>query len=100
MQQHSAQHVLSAAFIRLFNMPTVSFHMADDYCSIDLDAPALTQDQVVAAEKLANEIVLENRPVQLRFTTRVEAPELGLRNVPPAERDQLRLIHIHEFDLR
>src|SRR5258708_39805163 len=73
--------------------------MGDDYCSIDLDAPALTQDQVVAAEKLANEIVLENRPVQVRFTTREEASELGLRKVPPAERDQLRLIDIHEFDL-
>jgi alanyl-tRNA synthetase len=80
-------------------MPTVSFHMADDYCSIDLDTPALSQDQVVAAEKLANEIVLENRPVQVRFTTREEAAELGLRKVPPAERDQLRLIDIHEFDL-
>ena len=44
MQQHSGQHVLSAAFIRLYNMPTVSFHMADDYCSIDLDTPdTLTQ---------------------------------------------------------
>ncbi|MFI5103958.1 MAG: alanine--tRNA ligase-related protein, partial [Terriglobales bacterium] len=27
VQQHTGQHVLSAAFIRLFNMPTVSFHM-------------------------------------------------------------------------
>ena len=43
MQQHSGQHVLSAAFIRLYNMPTVSFHMADDYCSIDLDTPSADQ---------------------------------------------------------
>ena len=41
MQQHSGQHVLSAAFVRLFDIPTVSFHMGDDACSIDLDAPAL-----------------------------------------------------------
>ena len=46
MQQHSAQHVLSAAFIRLFNFPTVSFHMADDYCSIDLNTPTLSREQV------------------------------------------------------
>ena len=39
MQQHSGQHVLSAAFVRLHNLHTVSFHMADDYCSIDLDTP-------------------------------------------------------------
>jgi len=63
MQQHSGQHVLSAAFIRLYNMPTVSFHMADDYCSIDLDAPALTKEQIESAERLANEIILENRAV-------------------------------------
>jgi len=99
MQQHSAQHVLSAAFIRLFNMPTVSFHMADDYCSIDLDTPALTKEQIESAERLANEIVLENRSVDIRFVTRAEAEKLGLRKLPPTERDQLRLIDIHDFDL-
>ena len=99
MQQHSAQHVLSAAFVRLFNMPTVSFHMADDYCSIDLDAPSLTLKQIEAAEQLTNEIVLENRPVDVRFVSRGEAEKLGLRKLPPAERDQLRLIDIQDFDL-
>lgn len=99
MRQHSAQHVLSAAFVRLFNMPTVSFHMAADYCSIDLDTPSLSKDQVEAAEHLANEIVLENRPVSIRFVTRDEAMQLGLRKLPPAERDQLRLIAIGDFDL-
>jgi len=99
MQQHSAQHVLSAAFVRLFNMPTVSFHMADDYCSIDLDTPSLTREQIEAAEKLTNEIILENRGVEIRFAPREEAAALGLRKLPPAERDELRLIDIHEFDL-
>ena len=37
VQQHSGQHVLSAAFIRLFNMPTVSFHMGEESCTIDLE---------------------------------------------------------------
>ncbi len=99
MQQHSAQHVLSAAFVRLFNMPTVSFHMGDDYCSIDLDTPSLTKNQVEAAEKLANEIMIENRPVDVRYVTRDEAASLGLRKLPPAERDLLRLIDIRDFDL-
>jgi alanyl-tRNA synthetase len=99
MQQHSAQHVLSAAFIRLLNMRTVSFHMADDYCSIDLDTPSLSKEQVESAERLTNEIILENRAVDIRFVTREEADRLGLRKLPPAERDQLRLIDIHEFDL-
>jgi alanyl-tRNA synthetase len=104
MQQHSGQHVLSAAFIRLFNIPTVSFHMADDYCSIDLDVsdldtPTLTKEQIESAERLANEIILENRPVNVSYVTREEAGKLGLRKLPPTERDELRLIDIHDFDL-
>jgi alanyl-tRNA synthetase len=99
MQQHSAQHVLSAAFVRLFDMPTVSFHMADDYCSIDLDAPSLSKDQIESAERLANEIMIENRPVDVRDVTRDEAEKLGLRKLPPADRDQLRLIDIRDWDL-
>ena len=99
MQQHSAQHVLSAAFVRLFNMPTVSFHMADDYCSIDLDTPSLTKEQVESAERLTNQVILENRSVDVRFVTREEAANLGLRKLPPAERDQLRLIDIRDFNV-
>jgi len=99
MQQHSGQHVLSAAFLRLYNMPTISFHMADDYCSIDLDTPALRKEQIEAAERLANEIILENRTVDIRFVSRDEAGKLGLRKLPPTERDELRLIDIREFDL-
>ena len=99
MQQHSGQHVLSAAFLRLYNLPTISFHMADDYCSIDLDTPALTKEQIEAAERLANEIILENRTVDIRFVSRDEAGKLGLRKLPPTERDELRLIDIRDFDL-
>jgi len=99
MQQHSGQHVLSAAFIKLFDLHTVSFHMADDYCSIDLDTPAVTKEQIESAERLANEIILENRAIDIRFVTRDEAGKLGLRKLPPTERDELRLIDIHDWDL-
>jgi alanyl-tRNA synthetase len=99
MQQHSGQHVLSAAFVELYQMPTVSFHMGDDYCSIDLATPALNAEQAAAAEKRANQIVFENRPVEIRYVARAEAEELGLRKLPPTERDQLRLIEVAGFDL-
>ncbi|MGB8968140.1 MAG: DHHA1 domain-containing protein [Candidatus Sulfotelmatobacter sp.] len=99
MQQHSAQHVLSSAFVRLFGMATVSFHMADDYCSIDLDTASLSKDQVESAERRANEIMIEDRAVDVRYVTRDEAEKLGLRKLPPAERDQLRLIDIRDWDV-
>jgi alanyl-tRNA synthetase len=99
MQQHTGQHVLSAAFIELYQLPTVSFHMGEDYCSIDLAAASVTLEQVTGAEKRANEIIFENRPVTIRYVTRAEAEKLGLRKLPPAERDELRLIEVADFDL-
>jgi alanyl-tRNA synthetase len=99
MQQHTGQHVLSAVFVELYQMATVSFHMGEDYCSIDLATPALRSEQIAAAEKRANEIVFENRPVRIRYVSRAEAEKLGLRKLPPAERDELRLVEVADFDL-
>ena len=99
MQQHSGQHVLSAAFERLFNLPTVSFHMGDDYCSVDLATDKITSLQLEAAERLANEVVTEDRPVAIRYATPDEARTMGVRKIPPAVREKLRLIDIRDFDL-
>jgi len=99
IQQHSGQHVLSAAFIRLFDMPTVSFHMGAESCTIDLETSSVTPAQLEAAEKLANEIVTEDRPVTIRFVELEAARGLGLRKIPPKQTGELRLIDITDFDL-
>src|SRR6266478_3034160 len=69
VQQHSGQHVLSAAFLRLFEMPTLSFHMGAETCTIDLDAKAISAEQRKAAEDLANQVVMEDRQVEIKFVT-------------------------------
>ena len=99
MQQHTGQHVLSAAFIELYQMPTVSFHMGEDYCSIDLAAPSVSSEQIAGAEKRANQVVFENRPVRILYVSRAEAEKIGLRKLPPAEHDELRLVEVADFDL-
>src|SRR5437016_861378 len=99
IQQHSGQHVLLAAFVRLFDVPTVSFHMGAESCTIDLGAKALTAAQIVQAEHLANEVVIEDRPVAIRFVPLEEARQMGLRKLPPKQTGDLRLIEIADFDL-
>lgn len=99
VQQHSGQHVLSAAFIRLFNMPTVSFHMGEESCTIDLETAGLSTAQAQKAELLANEVIAEDRPVTIRFVPLEEARKLGLRKLPPKQTGDLRLIDISDFDL-
>src|SRR6185503_18173293 len=54
MQQHTGQHVLSAAFDRLFNVRTVSFHLGAETATIDL-AREVTAREVADAEAAANE---------------------------------------------
>jgi len=99
MQQHSGQHVLSAAFEKLYSFATVSFHMGDESCTIDLATDSISAKQLQAAERLANEVIAEDRRVEIRFATPDEARTMGVRKIPPAEREKLRLIDIHEFDL-
>ncbi|MGE5323029.1 MAG: alanyl-tRNA editing protein [Actinomycetota bacterium] len=99
VQQHTGQHVLSAAFIELFNMPTVSFHMGAETCTIDLETASLSLEQAQKAERLANEIIAEDRPVNIRFVPLEEARQLGLRKLPPKQSGDLRLIDIQNFDL-
>ncbi|HXA84709.1 MAG TPA: alanine--tRNA ligase-related protein [Candidatus Dormibacteraeota bacterium] len=99
VQQHSGQHVLSAAFIRLFNMPTVSFHMGEESCTIDLETAGLSAAQAQKAELMANEVIAEDRPVSVRFVPLEEARQLGLRKLPPKQTGDLRLIDITDFDL-
>lgn len=104
VQQHTGQHVLSAAFVRLFNMATVSFHMGEESCTIDLETKALETNalsatQVQQAERLANEVIAQDRPVAIRFVPLEEARQLGLRKLPPRQTGDLRLIDIQDFDL-
>jgi len=99
MQQHSGQHVLSAAFEKLYDMATVSFHMGDENCTIDLATGSVSPKQLLAVERLANEVIAEDRRVEIRFATPDEARTMGVRKIPAAERENLRLIDIRDFDL-
>ena len=97
MQQHTGQHLLSAAFDRLFGVRTVGFHLGADRSTIDL-ARETTLTEIAAAEAEANRIVWENRPVAIRFMTAEEAGRLPLRKESLRE-GTLRLIDIEAFDL-
>jgi alanyl-tRNA synthetase len=89
MQQHTGQHVLSAAFDHLFNVRTVSFHLGAAVSTIDL-AREMSAAEIAAAEAEANRIVWEDRTVAIRFATAEEAAALPLRK-EPARGGTLRL---------
>ena len=97
MQQHTGQHVLSAAFDRRFDARTESFHLGAESATIDL-AREVSGAQIDAVSLEANRIIWEDRPVAIRFVSEQEAAALPLRK-ESARKGALRLIDVEDYDL-
>jgi alanyl-tRNA synthetase len=97
IQQHTGQHLLSAAFIELFKMPTVSFHLGREISTIDIAASSVDAKQIEAAERRTNEIIFDDRAVKIRYGTAEELAAAGVRKQVDRE-GVLRAIEIEGFD--
>jgi alanyl-tRNA synthetase len=97
MQQHTGQHVLSAAFDRLHRARTVGFHLGAVLSTLDLDK-VLGHGALAAAESEANRIVWEDRPVSIRFAAPEEAAAMTFRK-EPTRSGPLRVIEVEGFDV-
>lgn len=97
MQQHTGQHILSQAFVEQFDAETISFHLSEDYASIDLDRSGFSREDLDHLEDRANEIVFQDLPVVTRFVTPAELADLPLRK-PPTEHERIRIVEVQGFD--
>jgi alanyl-tRNA synthetase len=97
MQQHTGQHLLSAAFIELFNFQTVSFHLGREVSTIDLAAPSIVPRHVEEAERRTNAIIFDDRVVAVRYGTAQELAEAGIRKEVDRE-GVLRAVEVEGFD--
>src|SRR6267143_109756 len=99
MQQHTGQHLLSAMFQERFGLPTVSFHLGTEICTVDLRGPEPSEEILEGAERAANQIIFENRPVNVRYGTAEQLAQVGVRK--EVDRDViLRAIEIESADLQ
>ena len=98
MQQHTGQHILSAAFERTGGYKTVSFHLGAESSTIDLDSDRVGAAQIETAEDLANRVVHENRAVKIFFRPAEEAQQMELRK-PTFRQGDIRLVEVEDFDL-
>jgi alanyl-tRNA synthetase len=102
IQQHSGQHLLSAVFARELGAQTVSFHLGETASTIDLSTGPIAHHSLERIERIANEIIAEDRVVTIRAVDRREAETLlvngHLRKLPERE-GSIRLIEIADYDL-
>jgi len=97
MQQHTGQHLLSAAFLDLRQAPTLSFHLGSDDSSIDVSAAGLTWEDAFMVEAHVNRAIWEDRPVDIRVFREDQLHEVPLRK-PPTVRGAVRVVWIRDVD--
>jgi alanyl-tRNA synthetase len=86
-------------FQERYGLPTVSFHLGGDLCTIDLRGPGPTSEVLQGAQRAANAVVFENRPVNVRYGTAEQLAAQGVRK--EVEREGiLRAIEIEGADLQ
>jgi len=93
MQQHSGQHVLSAAFERLLDAATVGSHLGAEVSTVDINVAHLEPSTVAPVEELANRVIWEDRPIRVRFVGPEELASLSLRR-PPVVQGPVRIVEI------
>ncbi|MFW5642431.1 MAG: alanyl-tRNA editing protein [Alkalispirochaeta sp.] len=64
MQQHTGQHVLSAALYEVAGAGTVSVAQGSEVTSIEIDTDSLGDSTITAVEDRANAVIRENLPVE------------------------------------
>jgi alanyl-tRNA synthetase len=99
MQQHSGQHLLSAMFQERYGLPTVSFHLGVELCTIDLRGPEPSSDALRGAQRAANAVIFQDRSVHVRYGTSDQLARQGVRKEVDRQ-GILRAIEIEAVDLQ
>ncbi len=97
MQQHTGQHILSQAFIRILQAETIGFHLGEEVSNIDLNIREVKEEDLWKTEDLANNIIQKNLPVNIIFADEEKAKKYLLRKETD-RKEEIRIIEIEDFD--
>lgn len=97
MQQHTAEHIISGLIHKQYGYHNVGFHLADAYCTMDVDGP-LSKEELKEIEWKANEAVFQNIPIEVLYPTNEELSEMTYRSKIEIE-GQVRIVRIPGYDV-
>ena len=97
MEQHTGQHLVSAALLKEASLGTVSVHHGKEYVTIDVDREVVSREEIIRVESAANRVIRENHPVEIRWVDEAEAGSFNLRR-QPKKGGRLRLVLIGGYD--
>lgn len=97
MQHHSGQHLLSAMCLKVCQAETLSFHLGQDYATIDIARSDLSQAQLMMLELEVNDQIYLNRKMMNYFVSREQAAALPLVKQPKVT-DDIRIVEIEGIE--
>jgi len=97
MQQHTGQHMVSAAFESIFKYGTVSVHMSSEYTSIELATNTVSETEIKQVEECVNSGILKNLPIKYIQTNDSDINKFQLRR-PSKLKGEIRLVNIENYD--
>lgn len=94
MQHHTAQHILSASFLEVAGIDSLSANINGDTPStIDLEVDAVNDETLRRVEEFANGIFFEDRAVKSFYVTDADVPNLSFRK-PPKVSGRIRVVEV------
>ena len=100
MQQHTGQHILSGALMKLWQKDTQSFHMGEEISTLDIPAMVLDEQKIKEVEHLTNQIIYEDRVIHnYSVKNNAELKEKGTFRIKHEQFEELRIIEIDGFDI-
>lgn len=101
MQQHTAQHVLTAVADTRFAWPTTAFHLGAEHSDVELDVARIDAAQLTELEEAVAAEVRAARPVTSRRVGADELQHLDVRTrgLPEGHSGSIRLVEIEGLDL-
>lgn len=97
MQQHSGEHILSGALLKLYGGMNKGFHMGEDYMTLDIDIKDISEEMLERTEREVNEHIYRNSEVTDVITNREGLKLHKPRKQIDAE-DNIRIVTMGEID--
>jgi alanyl-tRNA synthetase len=97
MQQHAGQHILSQCFVQLYDAGTRSFHLGEETSTLEVDKRSISEDEAERVERLANDIVFQNKEIKSRIYREEEIDRVRLRR-PSKKTGDIRVVDVSDFD--
>ena len=97
MQHHTGEHIVTGLIHEKYGYNNVGFHLSDGICTLDMSGP-LTKEQLQEIEIQANEMIYQNRPVEILYPTKEELKSLDYRSKIEIE-GQVRIVKVDGCDI-